>query len=40
MGLVNQVWDAFEEWIDAIVEILPPHEKEARKQLADAKKVS
>ena len=37
MGLVNQVWDAFEEWIDAFVEIIPPHEKEARKQLADAK---
>jgi hypothetical protein len=29
MGLVNQVWDAFEEWIDAIVEIIPSHEKEA-----------
>ncbi len=37
MGMVNQVWDAFEGWIDAFVEIIPPHEKEARQQLADAK---
>ncbi len=37
MGMVNQAWDAFEGWIDDAVEIVPSHEKDSRKNLADAK---
>jgi hypothetical protein len=37
MGLVNQIWYAFEDWIDKFVEIIPPHEKEARRELIIAK---
>jgi hypothetical protein len=37
MGMVNQSWDMFEDWIDNCVEIIPTHEKEARRQLAIAK---
>ncbi len=37
MGMVNQSSDMFEDWIDDWVEIIPPHEKGARKQLADAR---
>jgi hypothetical protein len=33
MGMVNNVWDDFEEWIDNAVEIVPPHEKDARDAL-------
>jgi hypothetical protein len=36
IGMVNQAWVAFEEWVDDVVEVVPPNEKEARKQLADA----
>jgi hypothetical protein len=38
MGMVNQSWDCFEEWVDDVVEIFPPHEKKARKKLQIAKK--
>jgi hypothetical protein len=31
MGMVNQAWYQFEQWVDEDVKILPPHEKEARK---------
>ena len=37
MGMVNQSWDMFEDWIDDTVKIIPPHEKETQKQLTDAK---
>lgn len=37
MGMVNQAWYQFEQWIDDEVELLPPHEKEARKFIAVAK---
>jgi hypothetical protein len=26
MGLVNQIWYVFEDWIDNFIEILTPHE--------------
>ncbi len=35
--MVNQAWDAFEDWVDDAVEIVPLHKKEAQKNLADAK---
>jgi len=37
IGMVNQCWESFEQWVDDIVEIVPPSEKEARKELTDAK---
>jgi hypothetical protein len=37
IGMVNQVWEAFEEWVDAIVEIVPPFESDARTEVKNAK---
>ena len=37
MGLVNQVWEDFENWVDGSVEIVPVDEKAARKAVLDAK---
>jgi hypothetical protein len=34
MGMVNYAWDDFMEWVDAGVEIVSPHEKEARTSLS------
>ncbi len=31
IGMVNQVWDNLEQWIDDVVEMVPPHEQEAKK---------
>jgi hypothetical protein len=36
IGIVNQVWDDLENWIDDAVEIIPLQEKDARKNLKDA----
>ncbi len=36
MGMVNQAWYAFVDWIDECTEIIPPHEKEVRRELIDA----
>jgi len=36
MGMVNQVWEHLEEWIDDKVENVPPDEKAARLSLLDA----
>jgi len=33
LGMVNQAFDNFEDWVDDAVEIIPPAEKEARKEL-------
>jgi len=35
IGMVNQVWDHLEQWIDDVVEMVPPHEQEARKKLKE-----
>jgi hypothetical protein len=37
MGMVNQVWEDMEAWIDDAVEVVPEDEKAARKSLWDAK---
>jgi hypothetical protein len=37
MGMVNQVWEDMEAWIDDVVEVVPEDEKAARKSLLDAK---
>ncbi len=37
MGLVNQVWDDVETWIDDEVERIPIDEKTAHKSVLDAK---
>jgi NACalpha-BTF3-like transcription factor len=37
IGMVNQVWEAFEEWVDAIVEVVPPFERDARTEVKNAK---
>ncbi len=37
MGLVNSLWDEFEEWVDKDVEIIPLHEKDAHEVLSIAK---
>ncbi len=39
MGMVNQIWDDFEQWIDDIVEMIPPHEQDARKNVSNAKEM-
>lgn len=39
MGMVNNVWDDFEQWVDDKVEIIPPHEKEARLSLERAQQA-
>ncbi len=36
IGMVNQGWDGLEQWMDDNVEIIPLHEKDARKKLKDA----
>jgi len=36
MGLVNQVWDNFESWVDDVVEQVPVDEKAARVALFEA----
>jgi hypothetical protein len=36
---VNQCWESFEEWVDEVVEIVPPIEKDARKQVEAAKNL-
>ena len=36
MGMVNQAFDSFEDWVDDKVEVIPPAEKEARKELINA----
>jgi hypothetical protein len=33
MGMVNQAWYAFEDWVDKCIEIIHLHDKEARKEL-------
>jgi hypothetical protein len=33
IGMVNQALDAFEDWVDDAVEIIPPHEKDARREV-------
>jgi len=35
--MVNQCWESFEEWVDEVVEIVPPAEKDAREELKAAK---
>jgi hypothetical protein len=35
--MVNQCWESFEEWVDKVVEIVPPAEKDAREELKAAK---
>jgi hypothetical protein len=35
--MVNQVWESFEEWVDEVIEIVPPSEIDSRKGLEDAK---
>jgi hypothetical protein len=37
MGMVNQVWEDMEAWIDDVVEVVPEDEKAARKSLLDVK---
>jgi hypothetical protein len=37
IGMVNQVWEVMEGWIDDEVEVVPEDEKAARKSLLDAK---
>ncbi len=37
IGMVNQAWDAFEDWVDDAVKIAPPHEKEAHMEVLDTK---
>jgi hypothetical protein len=39
IGMVNQCWESFEEWVDEVVEIVPPIEKDARKQVEAAKNL-
>jgi hypothetical protein len=35
--MVNQVWEAFEEWVNAIVEVVPPFERDAHTEVKNAK---
>ncbi len=37
IGMVNHAWDDFEQWIDDVVETVPPHEQDARKEVIKAK---
>jgi hypothetical protein len=34
--MVNHAWDNFENWIDDAVEMIPPHEQNARKKVMEA----
>jgi hypothetical protein len=36
IGMVNHVWDNVENWIDDSVEMIPPHEQDARKKVMEA----
>jgi hypothetical protein len=38
IGMVNQVWDNFKEWIDDSVERIPVDEKVARESMSEAKR--
>jgi hypothetical protein len=33
IGIINQLWEAFDEWVGGVVEITPPTEKDARKKV-------
>jgi hypothetical protein len=37
IGMVNHAWDDFEQWIDDAVEMVPPHEQDARKLVVATK---
>jgi hypothetical protein len=37
IGMVNHAWDEFEQWIDDAVEMVPPHEQDARKLVIAAR---
>jgi hypothetical protein len=37
MGMVNQVWEHMEGWIDDVVEVVPKDEKTAQKSLLDVR---
>jgi hypothetical protein len=37
IGMVNQAWDNFEDWVDEYVEVVPPAEKAARQELLNAR---
>jgi hypothetical protein len=37
IGMVNQAWESIQEWVDDVLEIVPPIERDARKQVQDAK---
>jgi hypothetical protein len=37
IGMVNNAWDGFEQWIDDTVEMIPPHKQDARKKLDEAR---
>jgi hypothetical protein len=32
IGMVNQAWEAFEGWVDDVIEVVPPIEKDAQKE--------
>jgi hypothetical protein len=36
IGMVNQAWEVFEGWVDNVVEVIPPIERDARKEVQDA----
>jgi hypothetical protein len=37
MGMVNQAWEAFEEWVNDVVEVVLPIERGAQKDVQDAR---
>jgi hypothetical protein len=37
IGMVNNAWDGFKQWIDDMVEMIPPHEQDARKKLDESR---
>jgi hypothetical protein len=39
ISMVNHAWDEFEQWIDDAVEMVPPHEQDARKLVIVARKM-
>ncbi len=40
IGMVNLVWDSFENWIDNVAEMVPPLEQDARRKLREEEKNS
>jgi len=38
IGMVNLVWDSFENWIDNVAEMVPPLEQDARRKLREDEK--